>query len=507
MNPPITWLLVALAVCIIFFTGCATRGKAMRPTNGKKGDPGADVLPADAWYIQSKPADGSKPYSCSFVEFDERGDYLDFTQQRRSWEKIKELSFDQKEELLLVMYCHGWKNNSQSGDVLSFNRFLGRLAASPDIQKRNLRVHGVYLAWRGNSFKHAINKESDEYRQTTSDFGGPVVNDKYRRKIPFLLAVPELLSYWSRKGAAEAKVSGVPMARTIFTCANAAKHASPPGRTNHVFVIGHSFGALMLEKSLGQACVGALTGEWPWDFKSALKAADAQPPRNPLPFDCVLFVNSAAPSIHSKELSDLLWAHKSALARANLPDADAPVIISVTSSADWATHYVHRIANVLAPLNPSLWRSYDDGVLADSKQAGQPPVEVPQAYFYEHTPGHNPLLVDHWIVPAVAGDTSEPPPANKPVAVLQHNLNFTTKYPEIFYTSAPRAKSPAAWKIGTEANPPGWSQYERHAPVKRGNYWIIRCDKPLIRGHNDVWSPTTMELYAALYRLAEVKRE
>lgn len=478
----------------------------MRPTNGKKGDPGTDVLPADAWYIVSKPTDGSKPYSCSFVEFDERGDYLDFTQQRRSWEKIKELSVDEKEQLLVVIYCHGWKNNSQSGDVVKFNHFLGRLAASPDIQRRQLRAHGVYLAWRGNSFKHALDIDSPEYRQTLADFGGPIVSDKYRRKLPFLLFVPEQLSYWSRKGAAEAKVSGVPMARTSFTCANAAKQASPPGRTNRVFVIGHSFGALMLEKSLGQACVGALTGEWPWDFKSTLKAVDFQPARNPLPFDCVLFVNSAAPSIHSKELSDLLWAHKSALTRAKLPDADAPVIISVTSSADWATRYVHRIGNALAPFNPSLWRNYDDGVLAHHKRDGQPAVEVPQSFFYQHTPGHNPLLVDHWIIRARDGEATEPPPVNDATSVLQHNLNPNTEQPDIFYTTSRPGNSPLAWNISTNPVPAGWSQYQGYPPVKRGNYWIIRCDKPLIASHNAVWTQTTMELYAALFRLAEKKR-
>ena len=78
-------LVIVLVAGIIFLTGCASRGRPLRPTLGSVGDPVAGAPPADAWYIESKPADGSKPYSCSFVEFDERGDYLDFTQQRRSW--------------------------------------------------------------------------------------------------------------------------------------------------------------------------------------------------------------------------------------------------------------------------------------------------------------------------------------------------------------------------------------------------------------------------------------
>src|SRR5256884_196577 len=263
----------------------------------------------------------------------------------------------------------------------------------------------------------------------------------------------------------------------------------------------------MLERSLGQASVGALTSEWPWEFKSANKPADVVPPRNPLPFDCVLFVNSAAPSIYSKQLSDLLWAHKNALANAHLKDADAPVIISVTSKADWATRYAHRWANLFAGWTPSLWRSYTNGVLKDHTRTNGTVIVVPQAYFYEHTPGHNPLLVDHWIVRAEPKDTQEPPPDNDPVKVLAYNLNFATQTPEIFYTSLAKAQVPLGWKIGRNSVPQGWSQYEGRLPVQRGDYWIIRCDKPLIRGHNDVWSTATMELYAALFRLAELTRE
>ena len=68
---------IAVAAAVLAFAGCASK-KAMRPTNGVKGDFGTDVANGDAWYIESKPSNEGLPYSCSFVEFDERGDYLDF---------------------------------------------------------------------------------------------------------------------------------------------------------------------------------------------------------------------------------------------------------------------------------------------------------------------------------------------------------------------------------------------------------------------------------------------
>src|SRR6267154_2247694 len=106
-----------------------------------------------------------------------------------------------------------------------------------------------------------VDTTTEAFRQMDKDFGGPIINQKHSRRIRMFTPLwpIEQASYWSRKGAAEFKVSGVPIARTIFTAANAAKHFSTPDWTNRVFVIGHSFGALMLEKSLGQTSVKTVT--------------------------------------------------------------------------------------------------------------------------------------------------------------------------------------------------------------------------------------------------------
>jgi hypothetical protein len=493
-----------LAACVV--TGCCAGRHAMRPTNGAVEDPDAGVLMSDRWYIESKPTDGTLPYSCSFVEFDERGDYLDFRQQRRSWQKIRDLAIKEKQKLVVVIYCHGWKNNSQSGNVVDFNRFLARLAASPEIRSHGLRVHGLYLAWRGNLVEPYVDTGTEAFRQTEKDFGGPIVDKGYSRFFEFLTPswIVEQASYWSRKGAAESKVSGVPIARTIFTAANAAKHFSLPGWTNRVFVIGHSFGALMLEKSLGQACVGALTDQWKWKEFEGTNALPAT--TSTLPFDSILFVNSAAPSIHAKEMADLLWAHQQAQRIGQVDDADTPIIISVTSTADWATRVAHRWANVFAPLYPSLQRDYVEGVL-DSTNV-PPGVSVPQSYFYEHTPGHNPLLVNRWITSLDNTNYPAQTPANDPHDVFAANLDLHAADPTVFFTTAKpkNATRPLAWKITTEPNPPNWSQYDGYKPVQRGNYWIIRCTKPIIRNHDAIWTPTAMEMYAALYRLVETTR-
>lgn len=46
----------------------------------------------------------------------------------------------------MVIYCHGWKNNSQSDNVPAFKCFLSKFATA--IKSDGLHVHGVYLGWR-----------------------------------------------------------------------------------------------------------------------------------------------------------------------------------------------------------------------------------------------------------------------------------------------------------------------------------------------------------------------
>src|SRR6185436_14439383 len=90
---------VVLVVAAAALIGCLLRwlvrvfprGVALRPVLCPFADLQAhmqlDQPNSMRWYVEStQPFDG-RPYSCSFVEFDERGDYLDFQQHRHSYEK------------------------------------------------------------------------------------------------------------------------------------------------------------------------------------------------------------------------------------------------------------------------------------------------------------------------------------------------------------------------------------------------------------------------------------
>ena len=498
-----TFVLLSIAI----LGGCATR-RPTRPTNGVTNDPPPSVKKANAWYIESKPLDSGKPISCSFVEFDERGDYLDFEQHRNAYNKIKQLATN-GERLLIVIYLHGWKNNSQSGDVVEFNNFLVRLANSAFAKDGGFRVHGIYLSWRGNSFEHALDTSKPSFSHTEDVYGQRIVDRGYARngKLGWLLWIPEQLSYWNRMSVAENKASGVPLIRTIYTLGYVAQRYNDTNQPNRVLLMGHSMGALMLEKSFAPASLSRLTAEWPWDDENLVKQAKA----NPLPFDLTLLVNSAAPSIYAKEFFEFMAAHHEALRRDNVLGSDSPLVISLTSTADWATGKAHPAANLLAPFYPSLWRKYKGSDFILTKGDAAEKTEIRQAYYYARTPGHNPLLVNHWVV-SPPGEYKAPAETN----LLHWNL---TEMPlegseaGIFFT-APRSKKDSvhAWQLTKFPPDTNWSYYNGIKPISvdpdgvKAGYWIIQCPKEIIAGHNDIWCEQAIDTYAALIHEAEFLR-
>lgn len=317
---------VIAVASIIVLAGCASRGRALRPTIGFRNDPPADVSKADSWYIESTPQNGGKPFSCSFVEFDERGDYLDFQQ--------------------------------------------------------------------------------------------------------------------------------------------------------HV----------------------QLTSEWPLDDSNELKKASA----NPLPFDLIMLVNSAAPSIYAKQFYEYMAAHRAALAMNHVPNADAPIVISLTSTADKATGIAHPTANIFAPFNPSLWRCYDgrDFIL----ETNASPMRIPQWYYYRRTPGHNPLLVNHWIIPS-----TKPIQSASDESLFHQNMDLNRVQDieaGVFQTTGAKGKI-NTWEITTVPPDPAWSTYRGAKPYFLGSreatsgYWIMQCSGDIISNHGDIWNERAMATYAALFRLEE----
>jgi hypothetical protein len=475
------------------------------PADGHPNDPGVSVPLWRRWYIEARSAEPAPPWSCSFVEFDERGDYLDFWQHRHAYQKIIELGRT-GQPLTVVMYVHGWRHSGQSHDVIAFNEFLAQLSAAHVDRPR--RIHGVYLAWRGAALKHIITPDA-AYAHVREAYGEDIVDFESRSRVPLLTSALETLSYFDRKSVPEYKFSGTAVSRTLFSCAYAAKRNAPDCES---LLIGHSFGGLLLERTFQNAEISALTQAWSWGNPKSVTHTI-----NPLPFDTVLIVNSAAPSIYAKQFQSYLAAHRQAMLDAKVAHADVPIVFSVTSVADWATGVTHPIANSLCFLVPTLRRRYsgsDFTLVRDTGNSAR--VQIPQSYYYRHTPGHNPLIVNRFIEPS--GPPA--PSARDRWTTVRGNL-MSPSSDLSFVTTAPGGKQVLRWSIKFPPDEPAnisFSKYRGHLPVawtKVGDkyryretaYWIVRCPKEIISGHNDIWSQPAMDTYAALHRIALQARD
>jgi hypothetical protein len=458
--------------CLAVITGvfgCAPWNTATR-TTVRRGD--RPIPPAEEAYIESHHSVGQK-YGCSFIEFDGKGGFLSFDQYAHARKKLKQLKA--KSDVLLIIYCHGWNNNAQSADVLRFMSFLRRMAYSDAIRRKGLRVEGVYLGWRGSQYRPVIAK-SDAVAdpKLANDFDGQTIVDS-RWQLPgpvgTLISPAKYLSYWSIKNRGEFHVSRVPLSRAVFGLAFTLKTPDDAirGHNHKVFVLGHSFGALVLEQAIGQASVGLLTSEWNWNQQEAR-----------WPIDLIVFLNSAAPSLYAKQLKEFLQDDHRKSAK--------PRIVSLTSTGDWATGTLHEIGNFGNRFAVDLQRKYyPEGHGAPAVTAGE---------YYARTPGHNPHLIDHAVERI---DRISPPDEilTDDDRVFSKNLDRppSGQSYDLFFARSTKDNRVYAWELK--------DKYAGRTGVHPSNYWIGTVPRDIIRDHGDIWSDASMEMLAGIYRLTD----
>jgi hypothetical protein len=407
---------------------------------------------ADEFYPNQLPpfektmVSADRSYRLSFVEFDERGDFWDRRQLGRAAKAIAE---HRTKRLLLVIYIHGWHHNANDrnppGDVETFRCLLSQLTVSdstPDVQ-----VHGVYLGWRG--------------RLLSGDL--------------------DYLTFWGRKAAAT-RVAGTPVTETIFELIRQARRYHV-GRSKCV-LIGHSFGALVLEKAMAQAMTGNIL------------AQDAQTRGGQFnaPADLVLLVNSAGESLYAKEMRDMFERieHRGDV------NAEQPLMISMSSVSDTATSRWFRIGTFL----PNLFahRRYHWDTRYDHASH-----EVDQNDYLTTTPGHNVRLFSHQVLPTV-------PPADAPspekIAQREKQTDTCSEGNPAFEENLSHPHG-LVFATGERSDPHNfkWWKLEKTGPDPVTPYWIMHVPDEIIHGHGPIFTPQGRAMMAALFRITNPARE
>ena len=265
--------------------------------------------------------DPNSPICLAFIEVDDMGEPFDKVELDSALRVIRQANDLAKanpgqSDPIVITFIHGWKNNAspQNDNVRGFTAALQEVYKS---FKGTHRVIGVYIGWRGNLIKS-------------------------------YMPVAQQFSYFNREATAT-RIPGVTLS-TALTQIATRTHENP--RALAIF-IGHSFGGLLLERTLSQT-TGSQIAE------ATIYTQEAQETHDPAEIsnktlaaklvvdsraDLVIFINPAGAATEAKQMLDFLTYnryryHPLRDAQSATPEDDTsqrPLFVSLTSTSDLAT--------------------------------------------------------------------------------------------------------------------------------------------------------------------------
>ncbi len=259
--------------------------------------------------IQSISSSNGSEYLLGFIEFDDQGQVWDRGQMLGVLEKLWERSGSN--DLLLVVFVHGWKHSAAPGDknIQTFRGVLDDLSDAEQYIARQTglkprQVVGLYLGWRGGSVT-----------------------------IPYL----ENITFWDRKNTAQkvghggvtevlSHLESIKQTRDRIVCREQQakeKNSSQECFSNtRLVVIGHSFGGAVVHTALAQI----LENRFIKTKGPAGQMSDVEGFGN-----LVVLLNPAFEANLFTPLSDM------AAERGRYFKSQEPVLLVLTSEADGAT--------------------------------------------------------------------------------------------------------------------------------------------------------------------------
>lgn len=316
--------IIALAVLTVIGLGCLAGCTHLYRTEEKTASPcipdtnGAlssqDATRCGSAQAEYAAQDGKFSYTLYFLEFDDQGwPYAGGAYVERVLQEIKEkLAGNARTKhncvepgaktAHLIVYVHGWKHTAASGDgnVQNFRKLVSESARAECQGPTSRReVIGIYVGWRG--------------RPTET---------------PEALGFLDNLTFWDRKSAAIDVAQG--NLREFFARLDAMVdrvNDADERKPVRMLMVGHSFGGHILLTALGGSVLANLAqvvDDNPYDAAQCRERALRRDG------DLIVLVN---PAIEGTRFEPLF----SVGSKWKLPCYKAPILISVTSTGDWAT--------------------------------------------------------------------------------------------------------------------------------------------------------------------------
>lgn len=394
-------------------------------------------------------------YDLFFVEFDDQG--LQYPEELTGVDEasrqiddvmaqLRALSATHK-GISLFVFVHGWKHNAAPSDenVSGFREVLNSAAMVEQASQTPHRVVGIYVGWRGLS--------------ATIE--------------PFLE-----LSFWDRKFTAHHVAEG--SARALFSrlrgfqcsqndplkkerCRATRMRERPKVR---IIMIGHSFGGLILYNAISESLIESLT----YHAESGDETAPAERFG-----DMVVLLNPAFEATRYTPLHRIATHRKYA-------KYQAPIFVSITSTADWATRYAFPAGRFFNTI-------FETTASREENAANN------------NTIGHVPLYITHRLSlakeepAACAGwkDLRNVKPEER-LQQMKDNLRAERINSDAFFEG--KVTLPDHWvrpfcggAVLTH------TRYGANSPI-----WNVETDKAMIASHDDISGPVLTNFLRQLYR-------
>lgn len=425
-----------LVLAVVLLTSCSPLTQYRNRYDLCVVRPEAAAGTCDAHAVQQLPAADGGNYLLGFVEFDDQGQLWDRQQMSAVVDKL--LADAARQDLLMVVFVHGWKHSAAPGDgnIATLQKVLAKL--SEDERRLSAisgqaprEVAGVYVGWRGGSVP-----------------------------VPVL----ENLTFWDRKNTAQ-KVGhgGVTEVLGRLEQIKRDKDSTVAGGSGtRLAVIGHSFGGAVVHTALTQILEHrfiATTGP-------AGVQSDAAGFGN-----LVILINPAFEAGQFAQLSDM------ATERGTYFPSQLPVLAILTSEADYATRYAFKAGRRLS----TLFESTRDTTRTNAVTRQQETISEDAA---------NVAAVGHFEPYRTHRLYSEPGTSPDRVQALssQDRVNATIAAVSAWSSDEPGSKIPIA----------GLTLERTPISAGRNPYLVIKVERALIRDHNDIDDPRIIEFLKQL---------
>ena len=364
-------------------------------------------------------------FDLAVAEFSERGNAFNQNYIDDVLAQIR--SYAEGDGVILITFVHGWKHNANELDpnLLDFKLALKGIAgqldemfnANKSLKKR--RLVGLYIGWRGASIKAPLLKE---------------------------------LTFWDRKAVAQ-EVGKGGVTKLLLELAKI-DEGTPENRNNGknvLVVVGHSFGGAIVVSALSEVLTERNL------FRTETRNYGA------VLGDSVIVLN---PAIEANQALSLVEA----AIKSSYPEDQHPMLVSISTDADGATHKLFPIGQTV-------------GLLLTWKQA-----DLTRNYYIDRKHGNAsiPLKEEHLDATTVGNFAP----------YLTHRLKIDKRQAPVEFNLIKCDEIPA------DCEPMGLTTLEGQPTINPlpDNYplYFIKTDKSVMSGHNDIFNATIMSFMLAV---------